>query len=53
MNLLDHKRCIAMEQVTEDKWEDIVRHASEVGLFGHSVKLVAFRKRLGNRYGSL
>ena len=53
MNLPDHKRWIAMEQVTEHKWEDIVRHASEVGLFGHCVELVAVRKWLGDWYGSL
>ena len=30
-----------MEQVTECEWEDIVRYASEVGLFGYSVRRVA------------
>ena len=33
-----------MEQVTECEWEDIVRYASEVGLFGYSVRPVAVPK---------
>ena len=41
---LDSKRCVAMEQVAEYKWEDIVRYASEVGLFGYSVRPAAVQR---------
>ena len=41
MSWLERERCIEMQQVTEYEQEDFVGHASEAGLFGHSVRLVA------------
>ena len=44
MSWLERERCIEMEQVTEYEQEDFVGHASEAGLFGHSVRLIAVQK---------
>lgn len=52
MSWLERERCIEMEQVTKYEQEDVVGHASEAGLFGHSVNLVAVRRFSTCQYGS-
>ena len=35
-----------MEHVTECKWENIVRNASEMGFFGYSVRPMALQENV-------